>query len=348
MTANRLRLHYFDILKGIAIVMVVMGHVLTMCIREIDRASAFKLISVIHMPLFFFISGWMSGRPTTGSQLPTIAKRFRQLIVPMVVVSSLWIWYFPHSGLQSPLNSSFAGLWGNEWKNGYWFTLVLFEIIVLWSVINRLKGQLKPSLCALVIWAVLLAVWQLVPAEAAKYASLELTVRFWPVFCFGAIAGRGDWFNRAAACHSAITVSILALSALLYYACYPWEFTFIGTIGQEIIMTLMHCCLAIVAVALVRPWSERSFADSHGGAWARMWSYIGRNSLAIYLLHYFFLFPLGCIRGVLESVNLAPVPLLAVAAAVAALIVATTLGANRIISLSPLLSSLLTGTIKKD
>ena len=33
----RPRLKYFDMMKGLAIFLVVMGHVLTMCVREIDR-----------------------------------------------------------------------------------------------------------------------------------------------------------------------------------------------------------------------------------------------------------------------------------------------------------------------
>ena len=41
-----------DLLKGIAIFMVVMGHVLTMCIRGIDSAALFKIIGEVHMPLF--------------------------------------------------------------------------------------------------------------------------------------------------------------------------------------------------------------------------------------------------------------------------------------------------------
>lgn len=42
----------FDVLKGIAIYLVVMGHVLTMCIRDIDSAVLFKLVGEIHMPIF--------------------------------------------------------------------------------------------------------------------------------------------------------------------------------------------------------------------------------------------------------------------------------------------------------
>ena len=52
---QRHRIEYFDLLKGIAIFLVVMGHVITMCIRGLDAAFIFKLIEQVHMPIFFFI-----------------------------------------------------------------------------------------------------------------------------------------------------------------------------------------------------------------------------------------------------------------------------------------------------
>ena len=54
------RIEYFDLLKGIAIFMVVMGHALTMCVRGLDAAFLFKLIGQVHMPVFFFISGYLT------------------------------------------------------------------------------------------------------------------------------------------------------------------------------------------------------------------------------------------------------------------------------------------------
>ena len=54
---NKPRMHYMDLLKGIAIFMVVMGHVLTVCIRGIDAATSFSIIGEVHVPIFFFISG---------------------------------------------------------------------------------------------------------------------------------------------------------------------------------------------------------------------------------------------------------------------------------------------------
>ncbi len=99
------RLHYFDMLKGIAIFMVVMGHVLTMCVREIDRAAIFKFIGEVHMPLFFFISGWMAMRLGEGGNVatPALLPRAKRLLLPMLGASTLWLYYFPLSGLESPL-----------------------------------------------------------------------------------------------------------------------------------------------------------------------------------------------------------------------------------------------------
>ena len=68
------RIEYFDLLKGIAIFLVVMGHALTMCIRGIDAAFLFKLIGQVHMPIFFFISGFLTYKDTFAP--PALKKRF--------------------------------------------------------------------------------------------------------------------------------------------------------------------------------------------------------------------------------------------------------------------------------
>ena len=111
--------------------MVVMGHVLTMCIRGIDSAALFKIIGEVHMPLFFFISGYLGFRrlPAGTVSRPPLGRRALRLLLPMLAVSTLWIYYFPVSGIESPLPQGWGGLWGDMWKNGYWFTLVLLSLI---------------------------------------------------------------------------------------------------------------------------------------------------------------------------------------------------------------------------
>ena len=61
---NKQRLQHFDVIKGIAILLVVMGHVLIMGIHGLDKAFIFKFIEKLHMPLFFFISGYFTFKMT--------------------------------------------------------------------------------------------------------------------------------------------------------------------------------------------------------------------------------------------------------------------------------------------
>ncbi len=342
-------------LKGLAIFMVVMGHVITFCIRDIDRSLVFKLIQEIHMPLFFFISGWFTYKATPDGSLrrPDMARRAVQLLIPMVVVSSLWIWYFPHSGLQSPLTSTFEGLWSSPWKNGYWFTLVLFEILALYCAVTPLlKGGIGRWLTIILAsWALLLTAVALLPAVWTDYASLGLAASFWPVFMFGAAAAKyRDRFATIVAGGSTVTVCLLLGACLAYFICWPWEFpalTDSNGIALSIARTLFHACLAVVAIAVVKPWSERVYSPAASGAARRIadtWQLLGRKSLAIYLLHYFFLFPMWTCRQTLVDLSLGFVPTFFLAAFVAAGIIALALGAAALIAPSPLLSLLLTGT----
>ena len=97
-----------------AIYAVVMGHVMVYGAKGLNQAWLMTVIGPMHMPLFFFISGWFSFRTdkvTIDLRLPSLWKRFLQLMVPLAVVPTLWVWYFPHSGIESPLDGNLADLW---------------------------------------------------------------------------------------------------------------------------------------------------------------------------------------------------------------------------------------------
>lgn len=349
------RLQYFDILKGIAIFMVVMGHVLTMGVREIDRATLFKFIGAIHMPLFFFISGWFTYKvvPETGRlRIPDIGKRALQLLVPMVVVSTLWIWYFPHSGLQSPLTA----VWPDTWKAGYWFPLVLFQIILIYTaitpVISRLSNIWASLAFVFVLWWAMNFGVSYLPADVIGYGSFDLTTAYFGTFVLGVLASKyREGFARLTSSGTAVGISILVGAVLLYMVCWYWEFDVMTAgYGLDAMFTgLFHVALAVVAIAVVAPWSARAYAEDARPLTrciADVWSLLGRKSLAIYLLHYFFLFPLTACRPALEAMNLAFVPLFWFAALIAAAIIAVVLGADAIIARSPALAFVLTGDMK--
>lgn len=52
------RNHYFDLLKGVAIILVVLGHSIQILDVDYYGNPVFRLIYMFHMPLFIFISGY--------------------------------------------------------------------------------------------------------------------------------------------------------------------------------------------------------------------------------------------------------------------------------------------------
>ena len=352
------RLQYFDMLKGIAIFMVVMGHVITFCIRGLDRAFAFKLIAEVHMPLFFFVSGWFSYKAlANGSwKAPDLVSRAKQLLVPMVVMSILWLFYFPHSGLKTPFHCTFHDMWYQAGKYGYWFTFVLFEIIAIYAVVrpmfSRLPRLWMQVVALLAMWALMLTGLNFVPHDIYELLSLNPMVQYFPVFMFGVLAHQhSDAFHRLTESSAAMTVAIPLAGALIYYIGWHWEFAWIEQnvpMPTHIARTLLHAALAVIAIGIVRPWSMKAFSpERHKPAvFANMWTVLGRESLAIYLLHYFFLFPLTPLQTAMNSLNVGFMPMLVNAAFWAAAIIAVVLCVNKIICLSRPLAWLMTGKIK--
>lgn len=347
------RLRWFDMLKGIAILMVVMGHVLMLCVRGIDAAPLAKFIGNIHMPVFFFISGWLAYRVSpdgTGFRSPAMKPKALRLLVPMVLASTAWIYIMPATGLECPFDSTFEGLWTNGYKNGYWFTFVLFQIFVIYRLLCPLlrrtstAGQIAILAAA---WGAIVLVERVLPIGVVAVLSLDMAVEFSASFFIGVMAAKhADAFNRLTDRGWVCAVALVVIVASLRIICWSWEFMWLGHMGQILIRTLMQIAIAILGVGLVRPWALRAFASDAATAapWARMWEFLGKRSLSIYLLHYWFLFPLDILRPVLVALNLSITPLMVVSAVVGAAIISVTLLADYVISYCGPLATWLTGS----
>lgn len=345
------RLHHFDVVKGFAIFLVVVGHVLTFCIRDIDRAPLFKFIGLVHMPMFFFISGYFSYKHDFAS--PKLLSRFRQLMIPGAIMLFLWTLYFPHSGVQSPLDMTLSGTLVNEYKNGYWFPYVLFVIILLYSLLAPLLRAIRSEAGRVAfIAAVCVLLNVAVNCFATPFAndlfSLSLIAQFTVPFMFGIFCRHhAQLFETMTTRPAFYTGSLLLCTLTLYFLAYRWDYPFMEPF-QPYLLPLFHLSLPIAVMTVARRWCNVAFAPGHTSRWGGIWQLLGRESLAIYLIHYFFLFPLPWLQEPLRNAALDIVPTLIVAVPLAAVIVAVTLGVNYIIAQSPLLAQLLTGQLNRQ
>lgn len=84
------RIEYIDTLKGIAIILVVMGHVVQFIWG--DRYGSNQIIFIIiysfHMPLFFFLSGLCTKVINRAGGGYIFEKESENIIIPISVVES--------------------------------------------------------------------------------------------------------------------------------------------------------------------------------------------------------------------------------------------------------------------
>ena len=344
------RIAAFDILKGIAIFLVVMGHVFSLCIGDCDDNMTFRVIGAIHMPVFFFISGYFTYKLTEQGDFstPNLKKRFYQLIVPFLVVSAIWSVYSPHCKLVGTHASSWPMLMTYYFKDGYWFTLALFEIILVYAMVGRLLAAVKNIWAQISILIAMYAVMVIaVPAisdEKAGYdpTGIGLLAQFFPVFMMGVFARKYiDGFKRLTRSYAVLLILVLAgigkLLAKRYEAEMPWLFF--------IAQPLFHTLIILVAFCLVYRSDTERFATTRIGRWFTL---LGNESLGIYLLHYFFLFPLTPLQEPMRALGLTFLPTPVVAAFFAFFIVLAALGANWAISKNKILAFLLIGKTIKE
>ena len=96
MKESPLHISWIDTLKGIAIILVVIGHAIAWNFTEFEELIVngpkkdflwFHFIYAFHMPLFFWISGYLLPRQDTSFKAirGAIERRFYTLIIPLIV-----------------------------------------------------------------------------------------------------------------------------------------------------------------------------------------------------------------------------------------------------------------------
>lgn len=158
-----------ETLRGIAILLVVAGHVIGSAPdggMRIDYPSVWRYVyswmDYIQMPLFTAIAGWVYALKPTGGIEPArfIGNKARRLLLPMVAVSTLYFLtqhFVPGTNSDRPL--------GEIWRiylfpyTIFWYLQSLFLIFMAAFALDRWKRMSSPGgwaavlLCAAVMYA---------------------------------------------------------------------------------------------------------------------------------------------------------------------------------------------------
>jgi fucose 4-O-acetylase-like acetyltransferase len=140
-----------DVIKGIAILLVVLGHAIEANDGAFDKNILFRLIYSFHMPLFMVVSGWFA-RPEEPARLKRDAVR---LLVPTAT------WYmvqFFVSGQYAVMSlGAYILMWIKAPDNGLWFLWILFlchAVLCLARICERAAGLKSYAIWAALLWVI--------------------------------------------------------------------------------------------------------------------------------------------------------------------------------------------------
>lgn len=255
------RIDYIDIAKCYAIISVVVCHVLLMDLysfHDIWNSPLMKFVSSYQMPLFMFLSGLVSitVHPKNGI-IQDVVKRIRQLIVPFIVVASIFSLWKEHS----------LGFVFDTFKWGYWYLWVLFVYYIFSYPLNGGRTWLR-YLFAFVIWFVATRIINRFPETISNIFSLELIIKFFPYFLMGNIIKRYQLHDKIFDNYILLYISILIWMCSSLFTFHYGEYI----VSCAEVLIIMHICKRM---------------DSEKLKINKSLIRVGQSTLYIYIFHYF-------------------------------------------------------------
>ena len=263
-----MRLYYIDKMKALAMLLVVMGHTIYFCIwHEASFSDAvLNIICTFHVPLFFFLSGFVIKQPAGGCKLMRKICRF---MVPMLVVG------FINALLIGKVSDFFL----TSGHNGYWYLLTLTFFYLLLTPFLLVKSKpvfLTDIILAVALWATLWIAIKLC-GQQSEPLNLSGALAFWPYFIAGHLC-RKYGLERHITGRQWLTAILLLCYLIFVIVCYSR----LGSLSVYLEYAIAFVAIAALMALFHHFDNSRTFID-------RQLLLIGNSTLHIYIYHYFFI-----------------------------------------------------------
>lgn len=279
------RIEYIDAMRGFTMILVVFAHVCHFCFGD-SRMGYNAIFILFRLPCFFMISGWLF---ETVSRKPfkTVArhKAMVQLVPTFIFLLLL-----------APPPEFFHQL--GALKGGYWFTFVLFEFFILYMLIVRAGKHWTPILALTITIASFIYAryydsiktssegYQLLVIDALGFLSVT-TWRLFLFFYLGTwIRSHFDafirWTNKPVVilpiCVAFCLIASTSHKDNMWFEMFRYYGG--GVTGMIMIFTFFRF---LYTSSIIHLPSSIFHLPSY------ILQYVGKRTLDIYLLHYFFL-----------------------------------------------------------
>ena len=298
------RLEWLDALRGFTMILVVDYHVCQQgFMMPVKVSSSMPFLVLFRMPLFFFVSGFLAYKANMTWNLPNLgkltAKKLRVQIIPTVV-----FFLFAAAVIRTEPNflTAVDTMFHSTTKGGYWFTLALLYMFIIYYVFAYIESKLKWKSCVPIIILFIVSMlfyescylpryfwwaWGHRPAVHESWlhtTSLLQVMQYFPFFIYGNMVRRywsqtqrimdSKWFFPVLV----VIVIFCTLDVLKWHSMRMEWANIPTTLSKFILLTIVFMYFRHYHQYFTRmTWIGRSL------------QYIGRRTLDIYLIHFLFM-----------------------------------------------------------
>ena len=268
MSMDSNRLQFIDIIKGIAIIFVVLAHLIQTNTLESKTNVVFQIINSFHMPLFFFASGFIVFKVCKLEKWQKyksfFVSKLRSLVLPCIVWNLVVdkFFFLPSWNMinTNDLHMLFRG-------GAYWFLMTLSWLSLIFGVLHLISNKVKKIYIDAILFLIVLGGLVLL-----REMSLGLYFIFYSIGVFvSKYAFLGRIWNHSITFFVAFFIFVILVA--------HWKIE--GSFVDDVLKVVIAPCAFIIITSLSKK-NENVLAG-------RMLSYIGRYSLVIYLVHWKFL-----------------------------------------------------------
>lgn len=287
------RLLALDAIKGLAILLVIMGHVCYFGIfnESLQGASyLFSIISAIHISFFILVAGYFAQRALT--HLGDWVGYFQDKVIRLILPAVLWWLFFTF------WKNGSAHL-GGLYKFEYWFTVHLFLYFLIFAfqrwLVDKLLSLLSRSssnmlklimhiMMMLGIYGVLRYSEVYLPIqlpEAVRFLALRASCLY-PFFVMGFLIKHFDLISYLRTHIAGVVAFLGCIVGLVFIRLNTEEVPYLmyGLWHPYRLLALSSFVLIVYAL---------SYLTEKDNFIARALIFLGQWSLPIYLVHYFFI-----------------------------------------------------------
>lgn len=270
------RIQWVDALKGFLIILVVIGHT---CARLEGSSALFSFITTFHMPLFFMVSGYLALNVTKKKTADYIKRKILTLLLP----------FFSFAIISSFIRGwdNFPAFFLTSTKHGYWFLLALFVFCVLfifcckiafkipfpkkmWATQNKEKIEKCIMGGTFLFFEMVFILIYLISSPIIKELLFPKTLfLYWPYYVLGYVLA-----------HAKVCVNeyIVGFCGLAFFVLW-WSTVKYGMIYETLFQISRLCACVFFFYGFM------NFASN----WLMNGlSVIGKETLSIYVMHYWF------------------------------------------------------------